>query len=190
MIILKNKGFFCWSYLHANHYFILFLRLLSLPFFYFFLFFLLSPSLILWSNFAWSSSLSLRTAFFHEQGRVLKTSLQIHRHLTHFQATLILRDSIHKGGNYNWKEKFPLVTSRGNGPLKGQSWDSESLSNPAKRLIGKIKIEIYNYSYFISSLGKYKSRQDLHNPDSQVYITLSDLHDLKNMAALIVKLSE
>lgn len=74
--------------------------------------------------------------------------------------------------------------------MKGQSRDTASLSNPAKRLIAKIKIEKYNYSNFISSLGKYKSRQDLHNPDSQVAISLSHLCDLKHMEALVVKLSE
>lgn len=102
----------------------------------------------------------------------------------------MVRDSIHKGEKYSWKENFPLATSRGNGPLKGQSKDTASLSNPAKRLIAKIKIEKYNYSNFISSFRIYKSRQDLHNPDSQVYISLSDLRDLKHMEALVVKLSE
>lgn len=127
---------------------------------------------------------------FMNMGKVLKTSLHIHGHLTHFYSPLIVRDSICKGEEYSWKEKFALVTSRGNGPLKGQSRDTVSFSNPAKRLIGKIKIEKYNYSNFISSLRKSKIRQGLHNPDSQVYISLSDLHDLKHMEALVVKLSE
>lgn len=51
-------------------------------------------------------------------------------------------------------------------------------------------MEKYNYANFISSLGKYKSREDLHNPESQVAISLSHLCDSKHMEALVVKPSE
>lgn len=127
---------------------------------------------------------------FMNMGTILTTNLLIHKHFKSVLVTSICWRLYSQRGKYSWKEKFALAASRGNGPLKGQSRDTASFSNPAKRLIAKIKIEKYNYSNFISSLRKYKSRQDLHNLDSQVYISLSDLHGLKHTEALVVKLSE